>query len=440
MKVIVRYLALILILFMPLTIAGQTAKWREMYKVKKKDTVYGIAKKYGLTIEDLRNANPDMKLEGYALKKGDYIFIPFASTAQTSASAVNPKALRVGVMLPLHDADGDGKRMTEYYRGLLLAVDELRGEGVSTDIHTWNVAASDNISTFLADPAVKSCSIIFGPLYTPQVRPLADFCHSNGIKLVIPFSISSNEVLTNPSVFQVYETPDQFNNLSIEAFLQRFKGAHAIFIDCNDTTSRKGIFTLGLRRRLEQAGGRYSITNLTSSDKMFAKCFSHSQNNVVVLNTGRSPELNTALAKLNKLTASVPGLKVSLFGYTEWLIYTKVYADLFYKYDTYIPTAAFYNAFSSRTQAVEAQYLRWFGTGMMYALPRFALTGYDHAQFFLRGLLRQGKSFTGARNESTWQPLQTPLNFKRMGNGGMQNTSFLLIHYKNDRTIESISY
>ena len=47
-----------------------------MYQVKKKDTLFGIAKSYGITLEELITANPDMKVAGYELKEGDYIFIP----------------------------------------------------------------------------------------------------------------------------------------------------------------------------------------------------------------------------------------------------------------------------------------------------------------------------------------------------------------------------
>ena len=75
---------------------------------------------------------------------------------------------------------------------------------------------------------------------------------------------------------------------------------------------------------------KYSITNLKSSEQMFSKAFSRSQQNVVVLNTGRSPELNVAFAKLNSLKAMDPSVTISMYGYTEWLMYTKVYLVLYH--------------------------------------------------------------------------------------------------------------
>ena len=75
-----RYFIMILGLMLSLGIFAQTTKWRDIYTVKKKDTVFGIANKYGLTLPELMDANPEMKKEGYMLQKGATLFIPFEKT------------------------------------------------------------------------------------------------------------------------------------------------------------------------------------------------------------------------------------------------------------------------------------------------------------------------------------------------------------------------
>lgn len=432
-------------------VSAQTMKYQDLYKVKKKDTIYGIAKKYNITIDQLISANPDMQKPDYTLHKGDQLVIPapvtttpqpVQSTQQPATPAVkkSSSAVRIGVMLPLHNVDGDGQRMVEYYRGILMACDSLKAHGISTDVKAWNVPIDANVQQTLADNNAKDCDIIFGPLYTKQVKSMGDFCRRNNIKLVIPFSISGNEVASNDHIMQVYQSPQLQNELAVNAFVERFKGCHAVIVDCNDTTSRKGMFTSALRKRMEVAGIGYSITNLKSSEAMFAKAFDASKQNVVVLNTGRSPELNVTLAKLNGLKVTAPAMRISLFGYTEWLMYTKVYLEYYHRYDTYIPTSFYYNPLASRTANLERSYRRWFKSDMRQALPRFAITGYDHAQFFIRGLHKYGGKFTGTSQQSTYTPLQTPLKFKFVQGGGMQNSAFMLIHYKTNHTMESISY
>ncbi|MBM6992909.1 MAG: LysM peptidoglycan-binding domain-containing protein [Prevotella sp.] len=452
MRKVLRYMLLALLLGYVSSATAQVNKWRDMYKAKKKDTIFGIAKKYGVTIPELMNANPEMKAEGYELKKGDYVFIPFpsaTSAASAPASSSTPaavsgeqqgKTIRVGVMLPLHDVDGDGRRMVEYYRGFLMGCDSLRAAGISTDIRAWNVNIDADIAQVLKDPAAAHCDIIFGPLYSHQVRGLAEFCKARNIKMVIPFSINGDDVASYQQIFQVWESPDKLNNSAIDAFMQRFPNAHPVFIDCNDKDSKKGVFTFGLRNRLSNKNMEYSVTNISGSEEVFAKAFSKTKRNVVILNTGRSPELTVALAKLESLQNNQPSLAISLFGYTEWLMYTANNLDKFFRFDTYIPASFYYNEVDPRTQRLEQNYSRWFRQDMQYALPRFAITGYDHAQFFLRGIDKHGKKFKGTKGQSTYTAMQSPLVFKQVSSAGMQNEFFHLIHYTKDERIESIAY
>ncbi len=358
--------------------------------------------------------------------------------AQESFDDVRHRAIRVGVMLPLHNINGEGKRMVEYYRGILMACDSLKQSGISVDIHAWNAAEDTNILDILHDKDAARCDIIFGPLYSKQMQALSDFVDQHDIRLVIPFSISAPQLLTNRNIFQIWQSPTNITTASIDCYLEHFKDYHPVIIDCNDSTSKKSPFTSGLRRQLDSRGIEYNITNLRSSEEFFSKAFSRTQKNIVILNTGRSAELGVAFAKINGLKSKVPTLDISMFGYAEWLSYTRTHLENFYNYDTYIPSTFYYNPLTSQTQRLEQKY-RWnFHSDMQYAMPRLALTGFDHAYFFLKGLHKYGKSFNGAAGMFGYSPVQTPLVFDRMGNGGLQNRSLLLVHYTKDHRVETI--
>lgn len=428
---------------------AQQKTWQEMHKVKRHETIFGISREYGITVEELIKANPDMSQPGYELKKGDYIYIPYAKAkkgdkkAKATSSAVKPavtKAVKVGVMLPLHNVDGDGRRMVEYYRGMLMAVDKMRMDGISVDIKAVNVPIDADVSKVLAQQDMSGCNLIFGPLYSAQVKPLSEFARKHNIKLVIPFSITGNDVATCPNIYQVYQSPEYFNEQTIGNFLSRFTGYNVVVIDCNDRTSQKGMFTFSLRRRLEAKGRPCAVTNLTSSMDMFSKQFRTDMPNVVVLNTGRSPELTEVLDKLDALRQAKPQAQVSLFGYTEWQMYAKLNEQRFCRYDTYIPTHAYFNAYLSTSKTFAADYSKTFGDQMLRYTPRFAITGYDHAMFFIRGINSLGKSFDGTLPTGI-EPLQTPLRFVRVGTGGgYQNKGFMLIHFNRNRSISTINY
>lgn len=445
--------SLLTVLLCLATIAdAQTQNYREMHKVKKGETIFGIAKKYEISIEELIKANPDMNSVGYELKKGDYIFIPYPtgktatttskdkSAQQNKTVAAKTNTVKVGIMLPLHNVDGDGRRMVEYYRGILMGCDKLKKEGINIDIKAWNVAIDTDINQTLSQQGATDCDVIFGPLYSKQVPALSEFTKKHGIKLVIPFSITGNDVAKNPNIFQVYQSPELFYGEVVKQFTTRFNGSHVVVVDCNDKQSDKGVFTFTLRKTLADKGMTCSITNITNSDESFAKAFSTTKPNIVVLNTARSPELNAVIAKLDKYKATMPSVKVSLFGYTEWLMYAKYNMDKFCKYDTCVPSHFYYNSLSTATKDFSTEYLKKFDQSMMDYMPRFAITGYDHAMFFIRGISKQGKLFNGTEPDA--KALQAQLKFRKADgqNSGMQNHNLMFVHYNTNKTISIIQF
>ena len=73
-----RYFAMVLFLLVGMVAAAQTTRIRTQHKVAKGETIFGIAKSYEVTMEDLIEVNPPMKEVGYELKKGDILNIPFS--------------------------------------------------------------------------------------------------------------------------------------------------------------------------------------------------------------------------------------------------------------------------------------------------------------------------------------------------------------------------
>ena len=459
MKQLLRYFAAFCLFAITAeSMLAQTQTFKDLHKVKRKETIFGIARDNGLTVEELIKANPEMNTPGYELRKGDYIKIPFPKSQQAEIEPINTqpidmptkpepvrtdmrqRELRVGIMLPLHNINGDGKRMVEYYRGVLMACDSLKTLGISTDICAWNVSEDSDINTFLNDEHAADRDVIIGPLYTKQLKALSDFVKEHDIKLLIPFSIPGAEAVNHPNIFQVFQNGYMLNDAYSQRFLQHYKDHHVVIIDCNDSTSTKGGFTSALRRKLENAGRKYTITNLKSNESLFQKSFSTTQPNVVVLNTSRSTELNVAMAKLNGMTMSHPDMQVSLFGYPEWLMYTRTHLDNFYKYDTCIPSTYYMPPTSPRTDRIKLKY-RWnFHQDMQNYHARYAVTGFDQAFFFLKGLHMYGKTFSGAAGTVGYQPYQTPLNFERTDGDGRQNRAMLFVHYTKEQRIETINF
>ena len=444
MRQISRCLLVLAMLFMATTIAnGQTLK---THKVKKDETIYGIARSYGITEQELRSANPGMESPAYILKKGDKINIPMPGTmvqqpVRPASDDVRQRAIRMGVMLPLHDNNGDGRRMVEYYRGLLMACDSLKGENISVDVYAWNTPADGNIAETLAKPEAADCDIIFGPLYSRQMEQLSSFCSQHAIKLVIPFSITAPQLAYNSNIFQVYQNPAGMNETVARRMADWFAESHIVIIDCENPGNPKGAFTTALRQLLDKRNRKYRLTSLKSPSASFASAFNTEKSNVVVLNSGRASDMEEIFVKLKDFCTANPGVRVSLFGYTEWMEQAGSHLQNFHRYDMYIPSTAFYALAPITAKRLDAKYHSGFHQDMMKFYPPLAITGFDHALFFLRGLHKYGHAFKGDANSIGYVPVQTPLKFEQVAaGGGYQNRGFMFVHYKTDGQLDTINY
>lgn len=115
-----------------------------LHIVKPKETIYGISKQYNITKEDLLRANP--KLEN-GLMIGDTILITSSSsqptTTPTDNNAIVQKATyRIAYMLPFSAEEDKNStnidRFIEFYRGSLLAMEKIKEQGISLEVYTFD--------------------------------------------------------------------------------------------------------------------------------------------------------------------------------------------------------------------------------------------------------------------------------------------------------------
>jgi len=416
------------------------AQAAQTHQVKKSETIYGIAHSYGLTEDQLRQANAGMERSDYVLKEGSVINIPAsAQSAAVNGQSAVAGSIRIGVLLPLHKENNDGKRMLEYYRGVLMACEKMKAEGISMDVYAWNLPEGADVKQQLSEVEKAHLNILIGPYYQSQVSTVSQFCKKNDVIMVLPTDISADELKKNPFLFQTYQSPADLNASTARRCTDWFKDYHPIIVDCKDAKSTKGPFTQALRQQLDDRKIGYNLTSLTSNEVDFARAFSSLKPNLIIPNTANSADLQRLFERLSALRQANPDLKVSVFGYAEWLAYPHL--NLYFSAnDVYIPTTWFPNLQADAVQLLTDGYRQNFNQELMPDFPRNALTGYDHASFFVRGFSQYGASFDGAGGRLGYQPVQTPLKFERQRKGGLQNRAFMFIHYRTDGQVEALNY
>lgn len=427
---------------------------KEMHRVKRKETIYSIARDYGLTPEALIKANPDMKAADYTLKKGDLVCIPYPETRTVQKAPTNQELfpqksgpekmqqITMGVLLPLKENHDESEKMVEFYQGLLLAVEDLKNQGTSVTVYTYDCGKSvADMKAVLTEPALAKADIIFGPLATAQIPTLSDFCKKRQIKMVLPFSSQCDEVYKNPYLY-VSNVPK--NYLFEEAYKliqDQFSTRQFLIWNTGEQRTDDLEFIRGLKKMLDAKGIPYHEVSVGSSSSVLQDNLSLGRKNIIVPNSASLQALKRLCAELSAFRASNPEYQFSLLGHPEWQIYTSSQLDNFFRFDTYIYSSFYKNMNKSACGPFETRFTKDFNTSLQNTYPSFGMMGYDLGRFFLKGLAGYGSGFNDKISTLRTAPLQSDFYFKRASNwSGFINKKVELIHYTPQKKIDVIEF
>ncbi len=410
---------------------------KKIHKVKSKETIYGIAHKYNISQEDLEDANPQMRQEGFVLQKGMELYIPEITRREqtpsnsemfrrvASKNATTGKGhINMVVLLPFDDKNA-GSRMVEFYRGMLLAVEQIKQNGISVDVYALDSKSS--INTLLNDPCMEKADIIFAPPSAEQVGLLSDYSKKHAINLVVPFTSKGNEVYSNPYLFMV-NAPTHYLNASISGeVIKRYSQSNIVFINAESKTDRAD-FTKELNNELTNKGIQTHTLNLSASDAQWGAVLNNTKQNLFIPNAENKEALQKILPKMEKLRKVHPGVEIHLFGYPDWQAFS-AQKEALHKSDAYI--ASYYYTTNYDLRDMNATFTKWFGSPMQNYLPRYGLFGYDLALYFLRAVSVYGNRLSEEQLNSVTPALKLmKFGFSRVSNfGGYVNKRIRLVNY-----------
>lgn len=439
--------------------------WREMHKVKRKETIYSISKEYGITEEELIAANPELKEK--KLKRGSFLFIPYKKSekesqiptqvtaptneelfSQNTAKRTNYRTIKAAVMLPFMTDEASKKeeqtRMVEYYEGFLMAVDSLKRQGVSVDLHTFDTKGREaTINNLLAKPEMTKMDIIFGPSHPRNVGALAQFANKHNIRLVVPFAPKVEQVFNNPQVYQV-NTPQSYLYSEVyEHFIRKFSDRHIIFLNPGNVEQEKQEFINGMKNELKDNGIQYHEVTLGEEvdPNQVIAAMDTLTNNIFIPTSGKNMALVKLLPRITQVLHEHPHFQMQLFGYPEWQTYTQDHLASFYELDTYF-YSSFYtnNLFKEAIQFTNA-YRRWYSKDMANIFPKYGMLGFDTGYFFLKGLAQEGNKLEENLNRVQVVPIQTGFKFERVNNwGGFINKKVFFVHFSKDFELIKLNF
>ena len=423
------------------------------YEVKKGDTFKSIARKCGITESELRAANPDVSKP----KKGKILYIPVLKSitetvvpnteADTAATTQAEQAIQiyedthdtkeeecinVALMLPFMLREEAPARQamlyTEFYKGFLMAVDDVRG---GTDKHI-NVYAYDTegstsrVKSILRRDELKKMDLVFAPDDTTHLGEIARFGRDNGVNVVNAFVIKNELYLDNPRFFQVNIPQSYMIQKVLEWIDSSFAGYEIVFLKCAEGGEKEIIPQL----KAHIQGGRdwreIAADSPLSGDSLSA-VLQEGGKYLFIPNVATKRALNRILPALSRVKETRDDIDMALFGYPEWTTYMADFGPQFHKIDTYLYSRFYVDETSKQARTVLSTYNGWYGEDMIYAAPRFGLLGYDTGLFFMQAYVDGNTDFTQRGKNS--EGLQNAFMFERLSNwSGLVNKAMFFVH------------
>lgn len=440
------------------------------HKVKRRETIEKICKKYGITEEEFFKVNPELR--GKEVKRKMIVNIPKKAPKPQKPKKEKPiitpdeniaderqdkndRAMtRVAVILPFlldRYAPEEQGRMVEFYQGFLMAVERLKREKHSFEINTYDSGFSDNsLDSLIQSGALDNMDLIIGAYYPVHNRQLGKFALERRIPLVIPFSNKQDELYNNPMVFFVNTLQSTIMQDVTENFVAKFPNANVIFV--NDTIKgNKGSFIKSMTATLDRNRIPHTTIPMDEivlegerNEEEFIEAYraldiDTLRRNIIIPTSSSKETLSRILPSLviaNAIDSTLTD-RFTLFGYPEWQVYAQQTREQMYEADTYF-YATFYTHFSLPEAAkFQNDFIRWYNRDLQKIFPRYGILGYDIGYHFLLGASIYGKELADKINGLDSAPVQTGFKFERInGNGGMMNKKLYFIHYTRDYNIE----
>lgn len=423
------------------------------YKIRKKETMYSLCKRFNTTSDKLIEYNPELKS---GLKAGMIIKVPVETeesvTTHPDQNEFDIDALiafrheirkvsvvKIALLLSFKSPDAKlAAARTEFYEGFLMAVDSLKKKGVSVDVSVYDIGDGiQKTKEALQTEGIRGSNLIIGGTTNEQIELIAAYALKNEIKYVVPFSKCDKLTSENGYVFQVNTSYQNLYSYASSRACTLFANYNVIIINTHDKDD-KGLFINTLKANMAEVG--ISYRELSFNDRSFQSdisgMLSEAKPNVVIPISGSYEALSKINSVLRIIADTKPAYHLTLFGHPEWQKYTNECLEDFFKLNAYMYTSFYANNLSDEVQQFTTKYHQLYQKSMIASYPKYAMLGFDTGMYFVSAINQWGADFEENLPLIKYNSLQTGFNFERINNwGGFINTNLYFVRYNADYTI-----
>lgn len=454
--------------------AEQKAAGKKVHVKKWFEDIEDIAAKYGVTVSDLMQANglKDSKLSNRQkliipepgeydvieqpteIKKeeitsaesktdttslpespADTLIAPPADTSYIEETMIlYPKEkVNVTLMLPLKTRSGTISRNNmDFYSGVLLALHDLKEEGVRTEMNVYDIAPGGDL---ISVEALDSTDVIIGPVSSSEISRYLKVI-PKGKKLISPLDPRAEKIaMSDKRVIQA-PTPHEYQYKDLASWLKEdmTPADTVLFITEKDFSSSVGDNLKGILDSLHITCNRFSYTILEGRDVLepLTALMTATGVNRVVIGSDNEAFVNDVIRNLNLLVYNK--LNVVLYGTSKIRGFETIEAENFHNTSMKVSLGYHIDYNSPPVKSFLLKYRALFNTEP----TQYAYQGYDITRYFVSLCYKYGDRWPQMLQKEEKEMLQNTFRFVNNEDGGYINTGVRRLSYGSDWILERI--
>ncbi len=404
-----------------------------VHKVEKLETMFSLTNMYGISSEELIEANPEL---ADGVKEGMLLKIPNRVKADKDwfEDIVDPdKRLKIAMMLPFKagrdSLDFNNDRLlnvtSDFYFGAMLALDSLKKQGLSVHTVIYDTENDARVSDRLARrPEMKQYDAVIGPLFLSNLQKVSNNLKSSDPLLVSPISSKDHSMIDNVNLVQDKASIDQLTDEMLEYIKKTHENQNLIILK-NTTDKSKHIYER-IRNDIDQLADGEEVIVMEPKDgyidpelfRVFRDTLDRGIVNWFLVTDDEPAFLGDVFNNLG-VFPEVDSLVV--FGFEKSRNHEKIDNNFLSRVHFHYPTPVFVDMNSKEYKSFESMYRRRYK-----ALPTdYSIEGFDVTYDLLMrlaynaDLISQGKS----------QRLSTRYNYIENTSGSILNNGIYLVRY-----------
>ena len=337
--------------------------------------------------------------------------------SDTVVALCDSNAIRLAVLLPLHaDAlkrEKNIDRFYDYYAGVLIAINEVQAAGQAIEVFVHDVGKTpQKTHQLFNDSTWPEVDAIIGPAYAQQVAAAATFAKQDSTWLLVPFLSSVADIEQHPYLLQF--NPSEKSEADT---LARYLAQYGDSVNCVLIETKEGDVVPSGIMALHQALKTYNVPTSTIplaailTDSLDG-AFKAGLENIVIFNTEKFSNLQAVMPHLIQGHSTYPITLLSRYSWqNEKIILPQIYTTIFC--DSLIETSAY--------KEVWQQY---FNHTPSSTQPRYDLLGYDQTRHLMH-LLQVSRD---SLDTQVWNGIQSNIQYQKISpDGGYENQHIHII-------------